>query len=162
MLAPRLGAGALRNDNVLKFLMVGGLLALQGLLMPASAEPETAVEKAMKAKTVVGALGLLGVVNPVPGKLVLLEVPDIVSAGQKVPVRVASTIAGTDWIAVLVERNATPLSLVKDFTPGIDRTASLNVELKQTSRVWAVVRAGGKYFHVSREVKVATDDCGAQ
>ena len=51
--------------------MVGGLLALQVLLMPASAEPETAVEKAMKAKTVVGALGLLGVVNPVPGKLVL-------------------------------------------------------------------------------------------
>jgi sulfur-oxidizing protein SoxY len=71
-------------------------------------------------------------------------------------------MAGTDWIAVLVERNATPLSLVKDFTPGIDRTASLNVELTQTSRVRAIVRAGGKYFQVSREVKVATDDCGAQ
>ena len=142
--------------------MVGGLLALQVLLMPASAQPETAVEKAMKAKTVVAALGLLGVANPVPGKQVLLEVPDIASVGQKVPVRVASMIPGTDWIAILVERNATPLALVKDFTPGIDRSASLNLELTQTSRVRAIVRAGGKYFQVSREVKVATDDCGAQ
>ena len=134
------------------------LLAL--FWVPAAyAVPDALVDKAMQAKSVSEVVTLLGISAPEPGKRILLEVPEISSAGAKVPVKVLSQIPGTDWIAVLVERNNTPLALVKEFSPGTDRTVTLTVALTQTSRVRAVVRAGGKYYQVTHEVKVASDGC---
>ncbi len=135
------------------------LWACLGAAPVALAAPGDAYDRALQAKSVTEAFTLLGVQTPEPGKRVLLEVPDIVDGGAKVPVKVTSKIPGTDWIAVFAERNLTPLVEAKDFSPGADRAVSLTVNLAQTSKIRAVVRAGGKYFQVSREVKVASTDC---
>lgn len=116
-------------------------------------------DKALQAKTVAEVLSILGIPKPEIGNRILLEVPDIAIAGKKVPVKVLSKIPGTDWIAVLVDRNATPLVQVHDFSPGMDRSVTVDVDLAKTSRVRTVVRASGKYYEVAREVKVATVGC---
>lgn len=132
------------------------LLCVTSATMAATAD---SAKKAAKAKSVKEVYALLGVQSPEPGKRVLLEAPDIAATGAKVAVKVVSKIPGTDWMAVLVDRNSTPLVLTKDFSPGADHTVAVAVNLAQTSRVRAVVRAGGKYYEVAREVKLATNDC---
>ena len=137
--------------------LLAGAAAAQG-----QSTAVTPKEKALQAKTVAEVLYILGVQSPEVGKLVLLKVPDIVGEGKKVSVEVISKMAGTDWIAVLADRNAVPLVHVQEFSPGTDRSVGVTVDLTQTSRIRALVRAGGKYYQVSREVKVATAGCGKQ
>ncbi len=122
----------------------------------ATAAPEGARDKVLQAKSVKEVFSLLGIADkPEPGNRILLEVPEIVDGGHKVPVKVTSKIAGTDWIVVLVDRNLTPYVSDQEFSPGQDRSLSLKVDLAQTSRVRVVVRAGGKFYQVAHEVKVA-------
>ncbi len=126
----------------------------------ALAAPDDVRDKALKARSVKEVFTVLGVADkPEPGNRVLLEVPDIVDGGRNVPVKVTSRIAGTDWIVVLVDRNLTPYVSDQEFSPGQDRSVELKVDLAQTSRVRVVVRAGGKFYQVAREVKVATEGC---
>ena len=141
---------------VLLALLLGGFGA-------AVAAPGDVSERAASAKTVAEALGALGVQNPEAGKKVLLEVPDIVDGSGKLPakaqVNVLSKIPGTDWIAVLVDRNINPFVMLKEFSPGADRSLALTVDIAQTSKIRVLVRAGGKYYQVAREIKVASDGC---
>jgi len=123
------------------------------------AVPPDVLQRALKAKSVNEAMAVLGVQAPEEGKRVLLDVPDISDSGSKVLVKVTSRIAGTDWIAVLVDRNLTPFVKDEEFSPGADRSLSLTVDLAQSSRVRVLVRASGKFYQVSRDVKVATDGC---
>lgn len=120
----------------------------------------TALERARLAKTPTEVLQLLGVSNPEPGKRVLLEVPDIAVANRPFTVKVSSQIPGTDWILILSERDPTPLAKLEEFSPGQDRASSVELRLASTARVRAIVRSSGKYYQVSREVKVATPEGG--
>lgn len=134
-------------------------LGLNAQTLPAPAA-NTALERARQAKTAAEVLQLLGVSSPEPGKRVLLEVPDIAVANRPFTVKVSSQIAGTDWILILSERDPTPLAKLEEFSPGQDRASSVELRLASTARVRAIVRSGGKYYQVSREVKVATPEGG--
>lgn len=147
-------ARVMRKTPVL--LMAAACLLATGL---ASAAPEALREKARQAKSVKELFAMFGADSPEPGKRVLLEVPDIVDGGAKVPVKVTSHIAGTDWIIVLADRNLAPYVMDEEFSPGQERSLSTQVDLAQTSRVRVLVRASGKFYQVVREVKVATPDC---
>ena len=126
----------------------------------AMALPDGSKEKVQQARSVKEVFSLLGLPEGLePGRRILLEVPDIVDSGAKVPVKVTSRIAGTDWIVVLVDRNLAPFVSDEEFSPGQDRSMSLKVDLAQTSRVRVIVRAGGKFYQVAREVKIATPGC---
>jgi predicted secreted protein len=134
-------------------------LGLNAQTPPAPAA-NTPLERARQAKTTAEVLQLLGVPNPEPGKRVLLEVPDIAVANRPFTVKVSSQIPGTDWILILSERDPTPLVKLEEFSPGQDRASSVELRLASTARVRAIVRSSGKYYQVSREVKVATPDGG--
>lgn len=121
--------------------------------MPAAS---AALERARQAKTPAEVLSALGVPTPEPGKRVLLEVPDIAVANRPFNVKVSSQMPGTDWILILSERGPMPLATLQEFTPGADRSASVELKLPATGRVRAIVRSSGRYFQVSREVKIAT------
>jgi sulfur-oxidizing protein SoxY len=130
-----------------------------GAAVVASAAAPDPRDRAYDAKTVDDAQALLGVQSPEPGKKVLLEVPDIVDGSPKtgaaVRVKLTSTMPGTDWMALLLERGSKPLVVYQDFSPGTDRVLEAELNLMQTTRVRALVRVAGKYYIVSREVKVA-------
>ena len=112
-----------------------------------------------QSKSVAEAMTLAGVVNPEPARRVLLDTPDILLAGDSVEIRVVSQMPGTDWIMLLAEGRSSPVIDVVEFTPGEGRALSAKVVLSRTTRFRAVVRSAGRYFSVTREVKVAAVGC---
>lgn len=149
----------------LALLALCGAAGAQAQVQPPSAASaaQAALERAQQAKTPADVLAALGV-SPAAevGKRVLLEVPDVVAAGRSFKVRVSSQMPGTDWILILSERDSAPMVKLEEFTPGADRAAEAEIKLSQTGRVRAFVRSSGRYYQVSREVKVALPEGSAR
>ena len=86
--------------------------------------------------------------------------PDIAENGALVPVTVTSSIPNTESIAILVDKN--PNTLAANFTilPGMDPFISTRVKMGQTSDVYALVKADGRYYYAKKEIKVTIGGCG--
>ncbi|HEY5308969.1 MAG TPA: thiosulfate oxidation carrier protein SoxY, partial [Casimicrobiaceae bacterium] len=80
--------------------------------------------------------------------------------GAVVPVGIASSIPKTESIAILVEKNPNMLAAVFDIPPGTDPAISTRVKMGQSSNIVALVKADGKYYIASKEVKVTLGGCG--
>lgn len=141
-----------------------GTLACSGLFLslwqPLAAWAADWHKNAFEARDSTAAMAALGAQSPGAGKQILLEAPEIAEEGASVRIRVMSTIPGTDWIGVLVDKNPAPLAAQFTLSGSTEPDIETNVKLAQTSSVRAVVRAGGKYFAVAKEVKVAVGGCG--
>ncbi|MGV8990167.1 MAG: thiosulfate oxidation carrier protein SoxY [Thiobacillus sp.] len=152
---------ALRR-NVLKSAAGAGTVAVAvaaGLLKPTMAlagAPRTAFE----AKSVGDALKGMGATAAADSKDITIKAPDIAENGAVVPVEVTSSIAGTTAIAIISEKNATPLVADFDLTNGAQGFISTRIKMGQTSLVRAVVTAGGKTYTAAKEVKVTIGGCG--
>lgn len=144
---------ALRRHSLLLCLLIVSFWHSTAL---AQALPESAVQKARDAKSLVEALAALTIGNPEPGRQLLLEVPDIALAGEHTSIRLTSKVPGTDLMAIFNERGVPYLLEVREFNAGQDQQLSAKVKLEKTGKIRAVVRAAGKFYQVSREVKVAT------
>jgi sulfur-oxidizing protein SoxY len=66
----------------------------------------------------------------------------------------------TESIAILVEKNPNMLAAVFDIPPGTDPSLSTRIKLGQSSNVFAVVKADGKYYVAGKEIKVTLGGCG--
>jgi len=75
-------------------------------------------------------------------------------------VEVTSGIAGTTSIAILAEKNASPLVGNFNLMGGTQGFISTRIKMGQTSLVRAVVNAGGKSYTAAKEVKVTIGGCG--
>lgn len=152
---------ALRR-NVLKSAAGAGTVAVAvaaGLLKPTMAlagAPRTAFE----AKSVGDALKGMGASGAADSKDITIKAPDIAENGAVVPVEVTSGIAGTTAIAIIAEKNATPLVADFDLLNGAQGFISTRIKMGQTSLIRAVVTAGGKTFTAAKEVKVTIGGCG--
>jgi sulfur-oxidizing protein SoxY len=131
--------------------MGAGLLAPRTVL---AAWPEGM----MKAKDVAGATG--GGKGEASADI-KLELPAIAENGAVVPVKVdASAMSGVESVSILVESNGSPLAAT--FILGTDGVAFASTRCKvgKSGNMTGVVKAGGKTYHVSKEVKVTTGGCG--
>ncbi|OZA30106.1 MAG: thiosulfate oxidation carrier protein SoxY [Hydrogenophilales bacterium 17-61-9] len=152
---------ALRR-NVLKSAAGAGTVAVAvaaGLLKPTMAlagAPRTAFE----AKTVGDALKGMGASGAADSKDITIKAPDIAENGAVVPVEVTSSIAGTTAIAIVAEKNVTPLVADFDLMNGAQGFISTRIKMGQTSLIRAVVTAGGKTYTSAKEVKVTIGGCG--
>ena len=152
---------ALRR-NVLKGATGAGVVAVAvaaGLLKPTqvmAAAPRSAFE----AKNVGDALKGMGVSAPADSKDITIKAPDIAENGAVVPVEVTSSIAGTSAIAIIAEKNATPLVADFGLTGGAEGFVSTRIKMGQTALIRAVVTAGGKSYTAAKEVKVTIGGCG--
>jgi len=152
---------ALRR-NVLKGAAGAGAVAVAvaaGLLKPTqalAAAPRTAFE----AKNVGDAMKDMGAASPADSKDITIKAPDIAENGAVVPVEVTSGIAGTTMIAILAEKNATPLVADFNLSNGAQGFVSTRIKMGQTSLVRAIVTAGGKSYTAAKEVKVTIGGCG--
>ena len=152
---------ALRR-NVLKSAAGASTVAMAvavGLLKPtqAMAAWNTA---AFEAKNVGDAMKGLGVSGPADSKDIIIKAPDIAENGAVVPVEVTSNIAGTTSIAIIAEKNGTPLVGSFAMSGGALPFISTRIKMGQTSLVRAVVQAGGKSYTAAKEVKVTIGGCG--
>ena len=86
--------------------------------------------------------------------------PDIAENGAVVPVGVTSAIPRTDAIAILVEKNPNMLAAVFDIPAGTEPSLLTRVKMRQSSNVHALVRAGGRFYVATREVRVTLGACG--
>ncbi len=86
--------------------------------------------------------------------------PEIAENGAQVPVTVTSRIANTQSISIIVDKNPFPLSSTFEFAGGAEGYVSTRLKMGQTSNVIAVVKADGKFFSASKEVKVTIGGCG--
>jgi sulfur-oxidizing protein SoxY len=137
------------------------LLAAAGWSMPGTARAQTWNKAAFDAKTLDDTMKALGGGAPTQSKAVtFVSTPDIAENGAVVPIGIASAIPKTEAIAILIEKNPNMLAASFDIPPGTDPSISTRVKMAQTSNVYALVKADGKYYVASKEIKVTLGGCG--
>ena len=138
-----------------------GAVTLAASALLASARAFAAWNKSgFEAKAANEAIKNLGAANLIESKDIAIVVPDIAENGAVVPVAVTSKIPNTQSISIVAEKNPFPLAATFDIANGADSYASVRIKMGQTSNVRAVVKADGKFFTASKEVKVTIGGCG--
>ena len=89
-----------------------------------------------------------------------LKVPKIAENGGAVPVSIKSKIKSVESISIFVKDNPQPLSASFHIPAGTIADVSTRIRLAQTSTVTAVIKANGKLYSKSQEVKVTIGGCG--
>jgi sulfur-oxidizing protein SoxY len=77
-----------------------------------------------------------------------------------VPVEATSNIPGTTSMAIFVDKNPNPMIADFSFMNGAEPFIATRVKMASTSIVRVSVKAGGKSYTNSREVKVTIGGCG--
>jgi sulfur-oxidizing protein SoxY len=138
-----------------------GLLAAAGWLKPEDAAAQAWNKGAFEAKTMDETMKAFGGGVPAQSKdVAFVSTPDIAENGAVVPIGVASAIPKTESIAILIEKNPNILAASFDIPPGTDPAVSTRVKMGQSSNVYALVKADGKYYVASKEIKVTLGGCG--
>jgi len=153
------------NQSRRDVLKAGGGLGLFGLLVAAGMlKPEVAEaawnKTAFDAKTMEDALKALGASDMTESGDVVLTAADIAENGAVVPVGVSSNLPGTQQIAILVEKNPNMLAASFTLPEGTMADIQTRVKMGQTSDVYAVVKAGDKFYMTKKEIKVTLGGCG--
>ena len=138
------------------------LVAAAGWLRPGDAHAQAAWNKAaFETHSLDETMKALGGGAPAQSKdITFVSTPDIAENGAVVPIGVASAIPKTESIAILIEKNPNMLAAVFDLPAGTDPAITTRVKMGQSSNVYALVKADGKYYVASKEIKVTLGGCG--
>jgi sulfur-oxidizing protein SoxY len=137
------------------------LVAAAGWLKPGDATAQSWNKAAFDTKNMADTMKALGGGEPVQSKdIVFFQTPDIAENGAVVPVGIVSNIPKTESIAVLIEKNPNMLAAVFDIPAGTEPSISTRVKMGQSSNIYALVKADGKYFVAAKDVKVTLGGCG--
>jgi len=137
------------------------LLVAAGWLRPGDAMAADWNKAAFETKSMDETVKALGGSTPAQSKdITFISTPDIAENGAVVPVGVTSAIPKTESIAILVEKNPNMLTATFDIPPGTEPSVTTRVKMGQSSNVYALVKADGKYYVASKEIKVTLGGCG--
>jgi sulfur-oxidizing protein SoxY len=141
---------------------VMGLAMMAGLFKPGSAWAQAPWNKAaFDTKSLNDAVKALGGQSATESKdIQFLNTPDIAENGAVVPFTITSKIPKTESIALLVEKNPNILAAKFDIPEGTEPWVNTRAKMGQTSNVFALVKADGKYYYTTKEVKVTLGGCG--
>ena len=138
-----------------------GLAMAAGLFRPGNAWAQAWNKQAFEVKSLADAVKAMGGADPVESKdIQFANTPDIAENGAVVPFTIISKIPRTDQIALLVEKNPNILAANFAIPEGTEPWINTRVKMGQTSNVIALVKADGKYYYASKEVKVTLGGCG--
>jgi len=138
--------------------LYGAMLAL-GMISPGAAKAQ-AMQAAFQAKGIPDTLKALGAAGASESADITIVSPDIAENGAVVPVGVSSRIPNTDMVALLVDKNPNALAGAYQFLEGGVADVNMRVKMGQSSDVFAIVRADGKYYMAKKEIKVTLGGCG--
>ena len=129
-------------------------LAAASGLTPAHAQSAAGWNKtAFDSKTLADAAKAMGASSaPVESKDLILQAPEIAENGAVVRIGAQSNIANTSQISFVVEKNPSALAASFDIPAGTDANVSTNIKMGQSSNVYALAKAGDKYFYAVKEV----------
>ena len=149
--------------SFLKF--AGGIAALAaagaaGLLRSAESWAASWNKAGFESKGLADALRSLGATNTIESREVVITAPDIAENSALVPVAVTSRIPNTQQISIVAEKNPFPLAATFDMANGAEGYVRTDLKMGQTSDIWAVVKADGKFYVARTEVKITVGGCG--
>ena len=138
-----------------------GLLAAAGGLVPGEVRAAAWNRAAFDTRSMEATIQALGGSAPTRSRdITFFATPDIAENGAVVPVGVTSAIPGTESIAILVEKNPNMLAALFNLPPGTEPTLSTRVKMAQSSNVYALVKADGRYYVAAKEIRVTLGGCG--
>jgi sulfur-oxidizing protein SoxY len=114
---------------------------------------------AFEATTSAEAVKGLQVVQEIASKDIEIVAPDFAENGAVVQVEVRSRIANTEAIAILVDKNPTPLIANFMFANGAEPAVVTRIKMAETSNVQVIVKVGEQYFTASKMVEVSLSGC---
>ena len=136
------------------------LLAAAGILRPEAALAADWNQKAFEAKNLKDAFDALGAGSPANSNDIMMTAPEIAENGAVVPIGAVSKLPGTESIAILIAKNPTALAASFDIPAGTEPAVSTRVKMAETSDVYVLVKAQGKYYVTKKEIKVTIGGCG--
>ncbi len=145
-----------------RILKTGGILAAlsaAGFVVPRAALADWN-KAAFDGKSIDDAMKALGATKPPGSADIQIIASDIAENGAVVPVQVVSRIAGTQQIAIMVEKNPNVLAAIFDVGPELLADFTTRIKMSETSNVVVLVKAGGAYAMASKEIKVTLGGCG--
>ncbi|SIN75344.1 thiosulfate-binding protein SoxY [Sulfurivirga caldicuralii] len=154
----------MKRRSFLKGTLATGAAAVAvnaGLLTPSTVLAEWN-KAAFEAKKVDDAIKVLyGTTETVESGDVVLKAPEIAENGAVTPVTVDATkLDGVESIAILADKNPTPLACAYSFSGPALGYVSTRIKMGETMNVIAVVKAGGKVYKTQQQVKVTIGGCG--
>jgi sulfur-oxidizing protein SoxY len=147
--ALKTGSGA----GVLAFLLAAGIVRPGEILAQNS-------QAAFSMKTVPEALRALGAQSPAASSAILIKAPEIAENGAVVPIGIESKLPGTESITLLIEKNPNPLAASFNIPAGTEPNVSTRVKIGESSDVYALVKADGKFYMAKKEIKITLGGCG--
>jgi sulfur-oxidizing protein SoxY len=150
---------AISRRKFLNLLTVGSAACLT-LLTPISSFAAWASDAFNATKIDDAYKNLFGSSEMVESDEVKLKVPKIAENGGAVPVSVKTSLKDVESINIFVKDNPTPLTASFKIPAGTIPDVSSRIRLAETSTVTAVIKAGGKLYSKSQEVKVTIGGCG--
>jgi len=154
------------NTSRRKVLKGGGGAAVLGLAMAAGLFRSGGAwaadwnKAAFDTKSLADAVKAMGGASPVESKDIVITSPDIAENGAVVPFTISSKLPKTESMALLVEKNPNILAANFAIPDGTEPWVNTRVKMGQTSNVIALVKADGKFYYASKEVKVTLGGCG--
>lgn len=129
-------------------------------LLPAGRASAQQFASAFQTKSIADTLKALGAGTPSDSKDVVINSPDIAENGAVVPVGVRSNLPKTEMIALLVEKNPNALAGAYTLLEGAEPDVNMRIKMGQSSDVYALVKADGKFYMTKKEIKVTLGGCG--
>jgi len=139
---------------------VMGLAASAGLFSAGGAWAQSWNKAAFETKNMADTVKAMGGAAAAESKEIAISSPDIAENGAVVPFTITSRIPKTESIALLVEKNPNALAASFDIPAGTEAGVTTRVKMGQTSNITALVKADGKFYYTTKEVKVTIGGCG--
>ena len=149
-----------QRRDILRISTVLGLAFSAGILKPGEVFAGEWNAQVFDAKTLQDALKALGADKFGSSDDIAINAPDIAENGAVVPVAMTSKIANTEYMAILVEKNPNAMAAGFTLPAGTEPFVSTRVKMGGTSKVYALVKAGGKWYAADKEIKVTLGGCG--
>jgi sulfur-oxidizing protein SoxY len=146
-----------QRRSLLKYSAVFGLMASTGLISLAQAQEWN--KAAFEGKSLDEVFKILSSGSPEKSAAVTLNAPDIAENGAVVPVGISTTLK-VEQMAILVEKNPSALAAQFFIPAGSDPFVTTRIKMGQTSNVYGLVKADGKWLMAVKEVKVTLGGCG--
>ena len=105
-------------------------------------------------------LKLIGAESATQSDLIHFKAPEIAENGAIVPIEIESRVPGTETIFVLAEKNPQPLAASFSFLNGTEPFVATRIKMSESAKVLVVVRAAGRFYATSRDIKVTIGGCG--
>ena len=154
------------NHSRRKALKTGGgagalaLLFAAGIVRPGEVLAQEWNQAAFGMKTLPEALRALGASSPAISDAIQIKAPEIAENGAVVPIAIESKLPGTESITLLIEKNPQPLAASFTIPAGTEANVSTRVKIGESSDVYALVKADGKFYMAKKEIKITLGGCG--